>query len=209
MNLSPAIFSFKGQKENKEIRKHNEEEGQSYEAYDKKFFEKFNEFLIKHKGGKMVFVNDEDCTDNTFEANIDKNIKLSSVFLSLHRITDKNIESLVNQFIKCVNSKKPIESQSVVEKSKGSIYMLNLILLLRLPSESKVDWEKLKNLEEFKKEKAPRSKRNNKLKNVPQDKEEDINENSFQFFHFLGKFCYNKSKNGLFRELQWWAVWSY
>jgi hypothetical protein len=190
--LSPAIFSFKSSKVSalKNELEENDKKNQ-FENYDKTFFKKFNSFLKNLQNRKIVFVNDEQYTDHFFDTNLEKSIKNNSSFIKFCKITDKNIESLVRTLVKFTKTDKLIDVKGLVERSKGSIYLLLVNLACRIPNDAKLDSEKLSNIEEISKERAPRSKKGEKGKT--KEKEDIYDENSFQLFHFLGKFCYNKS----------------
>jgi hypothetical protein len=190
VNLNPAIFCYKYTSKNKEKKNDDiiENPKNKYTFYDKIFFVKLNQLLKKYKR-KIIFFLDEEDVESVFDYYLDKTI--SKEFIKFRKITDKHIENIINGIGKILKNCKLLDIKWLTDKSKGNLYLLYAHLSFFVTKETTMNAFELQTLKinNSVKTKASRSKKANdeKLKEI-----EDVN--SFNFFHLIGKFCYNKSK---------------
>jgi hypothetical protein len=194
VNLNPAIFCYKYTSKNKEKVNDDviENPKNKFTFYDKIFFMKLNQLLKKYKKRKIIFFLDEEDVESVFDYYLDKTI--SKEFIKFKKITDKQIENVINGIGKVLKNCKNLNINWLKDKSKGNLHLLFAYLSFFITRETTMNIFELQTLKinNYVKTKATRSKKTNdeKVKEI-----EDVS--SFNFFHLVGKFCYNKSKNYL------------
>ena len=95
-----------------------------YDSFDKSFFIKLNKLNNNLKDKKIIYMIDED-VEYLFKKNLSETIIKRSSFCKMHKITDKNIEKLLKNFLALLNIEviKEIEINSIVSKIKGNLLL--------------------------------------------------------------------------------------
>lgn len=184
--MTPAIFAFRQKAKigNKEKKEKNLEEYSNnftkYSCYDRYFFEEMNEILLRVNENKIVFLIDDD-VEFIFQNSLNKILVGKSCFMKMKKITEMNMKKFLKFFFSDEN-----KIDQLTCKAKGNLFLL----------ENHVVGCKIRGLDLY--PKGKKAKKGALAKKYEKVEMED--ENTFSFFHLIGKFCYNKSIFNLYKR---------